>query len=565
MATDEEPKDDLEEARVSSGQTAVEVLLIFVLFFVLAGGVPPDVNEAHYLAKAKHYWNPQWCRGDFFLESADAHIVFYWTLGWLTQFLSLSATAWIGRCLTWLLLAWAWQRLSVSILPARLSSLLTAALFAMLLRSGHMAGEWVIGGVEAKGFAYVLVLLGLEALVRTRWNAVWVFFGAAAAFHVLVGGWAVIAGLIAWCISSKQRPAFKSMLPWLVAGGLTSLFGLVPGIVLAIGSDAATVRDANEVYAWRLGHHLSFSHILTQPITIDFDYLGVPAVASSISHLYFLRHVALFLVAVGSFFFVKPKQPARHLYCFCLGAIIIATAGIVIDQATFSHPDMAAKLLRYYWFRLSDVMLPLATAFLIAQAIERQRIEGPGLAAAALSASVVLVTLNVADVYLRRAYDPTPIAIVRAKLGETNDRQQQYRDWRNTCEWIREETPQDAVFLTPQNQQTFKWYAERAEVVCWKDVPQNANALVEWRDRLAAVFPRPVRWYGLAAHTPENLLELSGRYNFRYVVIDRTLSQRGLPFRRVYPTRSQLDSVYEVYRLPTAAPPSLKDERGGDG
>src|SRR5687767_12769179 len=89
----------------------VEVGFIFVMFFVFAGSPPADVGEAHYLAKARHYWNPAWCRGDMFLESKDAHGVFYWTFGWVTKFVSLTAAAWIGRCATWLFLAWAWQRL----------------------------------------------------------------------------------------------------------------------------------------------------------------------------------------------------------------------------------------------------------------------------------------------------------------------------------------------------------------------------------------------------------------------------------------------------------------------
>ena len=42
----------------------LEIGLIFLLFFLYAGWLPPDVNEAHYLAKAKHYWQPQWCAGD---------------------------------------------------------------------------------------------------------------------------------------------------------------------------------------------------------------------------------------------------------------------------------------------------------------------------------------------------------------------------------------------------------------------------------------------------------------------------------------------------------------------
>ena len=47
----------------------------------------------------------------------------------------------------------------------------------LLIERFHMAGEWVIGGVEAKGFAYVLVFLGLEAVVRNRWNRAWLLLG----------------------------------------------------------------------------------------------------------------------------------------------------------------------------------------------------------------------------------------------------------------------------------------------------------------------------------------------------------------------------------------------------
>ena len=65
----------------------------------------PHVNETHYLTKAKHYWDPAYCPGDLFLDSADAHLPFYWTVGWLTKWLSLPAAAWVGRIAAWLLLA----------------------------------------------------------------------------------------------------------------------------------------------------------------------------------------------------------------------------------------------------------------------------------------------------------------------------------------------------------------------------------------------------------------------------------------------------------------------------
>ena len=79
----------------------VEIALIFAVFCVQGAWPVPDVNEPYYLGKAIHYWNPDWVQGDFFLESADAHQVFYFTFGWLSLWLSPPVLAWTGRMLTW--------------------------------------------------------------------------------------------------------------------------------------------------------------------------------------------------------------------------------------------------------------------------------------------------------------------------------------------------------------------------------------------------------------------------------------------------------------------------------
>ena len=128
------------------------------------------MNESHYLCRLKHFWNPEWCTGDLFLESTDTQVVFIWLFGWVTRWLSLSATAWVGRVMAWTLLAWAWQRLSWRLVPRPLAAVLSAALFVTLNDYAHLAGEWVVGGVEAKCFAYVFVLLALRELVDRRWN-----------------------------------------------------------------------------------------------------------------------------------------------------------------------------------------------------------------------------------------------------------------------------------------------------------------------------------------------------------------------------------------------------------
>ncbi len=226
------PADLARHARLSA---AGEIVLIFAIFFIHAAWPVPEVNETHYLAKAKHYWNPQWCADDFFLQTADAHQVFYWTCGWMTRWLSLPASTWVGRLVTWGLLAWAWRRLSVAIVPLPLYSVLSAGLFVAGTSRLHMAGEWIIGGFEAKGLAYVLVLLALEAVVRNRWQWVWPLLGLASAFHVVVGAWSVLAAGLAWLMAGSDRPAVGAMLKPLLLGLPFALPGLLPALELSRG------------------------------------------------------------------------------------------------------------------------------------------------------------------------------------------------------------------------------------------------------------------------------------------------------------------------------------------
>jgi len=57
-------------------------------------------------------------------------------------------------------------------------------------------------------------------------------------------------------------------------------------------------------------------------------------------------------------------------------------------------------------------------------------------------------------------------------------------DWKEACAWIKQNTPTDSLFLTPIESDSFKWFAQRAEWVNFKDCPQDAAGIVEWNGRL---------------------------------------------------------------------------------
>ena len=508
-----------------------EIGLIFTLFFLLAGTPPPDVNEAHYLAKAKHYWDPNWCRGDFFLESADAHLVFYWSFGWVTRFMSLEAAAWTGRLVTWSLLAWAWVRLCAVLVPQRFFAVLTAGLFMTLLNTAQMAGEWVVGGAEAKGFAYVFVLCAMRSLALGKWNQVWLLLGIASSFHVLVGGWSVVAALVAWCFTGDRGSPVKFLVA-LTLGFLLALPGLVPSATLTWGTEGEVANQAARVYVFeRLGHHLVF-HRLPQHLV--------------------LRHGALLLASAGhrGRTAAKSAVPTDRRLCF-------RGRGRCRRRRCHRHrlatpadtSRVSAEILLVSAFRRGS-----ANGRVVGQRRGTPSTEGEpvslvrpprhgGHHADGHRARCADSIANPAGSAARAVSQPAP----GVHLSQQR-RDLRLKLWRNACLWIGQNTPSDAVFLTPRYQQTFKWYANRAEAVNWKDVPQDAKGLVEWWRRMQDLHPRTAEGNVISV-AMLNLKDLSTRYGFHYVLVDRARTLRRLPYPKVYPPNTSQVSLFKVYEI----------------
>jgi hypothetical protein len=517
-----------------------EVLFILAIFFIYAGTTPPSANEAHYFAKARHYWDPDWCPADVFLNSADAHLVFYWTFGWLTTTGSLAWATWISRLAIWSLLAVAWQRLSWAVLPWRLASVWTAALAVMLMDRFHLAGEWMVGGAEAKGVAYALVLLGLRDLVRDRWWTVWLWFGGASAFHVLIGGWSVVALACCWIVSPGQRPPWYTQAPPALLGLLLALPGLVPVLSMSIAADPGIAAEANRIYVFeRLPHHLTLSGMRTER----------------------LLHFAILLVLWGAVFPVARRLAAwDRLNRFVFGAVLIAALGGMLDRLLVARPDLAAAVMRFYWFRLADMAVPWAVALAIpiltarwwsVRAERRGRVAGWGRAAGlatGLTAGLFLV-----GQFVEHRWDVRPQAVSQARpVGRAGVRfvWRRWKAWQDVCHWIQRHTPPDARFLTPRDQQTFKWYAGRSEVACWKDLPQDPRSIVRWWYTWQDVYPVTVALDGLGGWSDEQLIEHARKYQAQYILVDRTRTRRRLGLPRLYPTGWTWRPMFELYEVP---------------
>ena len=442
-------------------------------------------------------------------------------------------------------------------------SVFSIALFLILNDRFHLAGEWVIGGFEAKGIAYAFVLLGLNQVFRNRWNRAWPVLGIAAAFHVVVGGWAILATGIAYLLTqlipihpddrrllttkNHESPS-RQFIPLLI-GFCIALIGILPPLLSEWSTAERIARQAHFVHVHeRIHHHLMFESFGTMQIA-RFSFL-----------------IMTWAVFTGCFW---NRVLFRRLNLFCAATLLVSFAGLILSgiaepadgtgAAEFELANTATSLLRFYWFRIADFALPFGIAMATSVAITRSIKATENAASHKFAARLfcVLILAAFAFAVAHRYGDLRPLADKNSLPTYIDDpvrTKQTFQNWVKVCEWARDNTPEDAVFITPVEQQTFKWYAQRNEVASWKDTPQDADSVIIWRDRLQRVY-YPQKEYdgGLLALSDEQLLMLSKDFNVDYLLIpqsDLDQIQSRTRLKQVYPMNRMSKSTYVIFKFP---------------
>eukprot|EP00913_Durusdinium_trenchii_P023328 g21906.t1 len=518
-------------------------------------------DRPHYLAKAKRYWNPDFCPGDLFLDSADAHPVFYQTVGLLTTFLSLEQTAWVARVLAYALLAIGWMSCLSRLLKGTASPMLASWVFLALATFGNLSGEWIVGGVEAKVFSYAFVFWSLGMIFRGRWMSAAAFAGLAVSFHPVVGVWAVVCGLYAggWilfrqpsvdgaletprALSSAERN--RRLASAAAVGLLCALPGLIPALWLVLGNPHPDADVANRIQVLeRLAHHLDPTRFKS------FEAGGYHIFAAWIGYaglfVFWLSARRRGLGANGS----TPAQ--RWFFHFVVMTVVIALAGVLVGwlprDASGSPEtqsplfDLRVTLMKFYPFRVCDVFVPLAAAIALTRLLELAGTAEPG----------SRVRLMVVNAGLFGGFLLYALLMPIPDRNPSHMTAQQRDDWIAVCRWIRENTPADAQFLTPESSWAFKWYAQRAEYHSHKDCPQDTVRILEWRRRLHFLNAWDEKYP--EAFTNEALRELMREEGITHLVCGADLEPL-FDIAPIYPPPgdTETDSRYLVYRLSDAA------------
>lgn len=508
---------------------AVKFLLLWLALVVLRLPAGPFLNnECDVLPVARQAVDKGWLPNDWYLNLTGPYREAFNLLcgPFLSSGIGFFWGAFILRLLVYALLAYGFYALFRAL---RLRfSLMLLALALFVPHQSLVAGEWVVGGVEAKAFAYGFVLLSAAALLDRRYLPGFAFAGMAFSFHALLGAYSLFALVGALILNKGEyrgdwRAIAKSCWIFPVTGifGVLALLGYLD--VLHRGGGAAAAR-AYEIYvAFRNPHHTLPSHWPGR------------------AWLFWVTCYSFLLAAV---YLISRSPRRRFISAYALSSALFFLIGLGL----FAFHRIPA--LRYYWFRLPDVLLPLAVSILVAFAVD-DLITGKWRFSRLLENwkpgfSRTLVIIISLAVFLPALGDGVERI---SQVGKADESVQQILPM---LSWIKGHTPKDAIFLIDPSFEEFYVYTERAQFVTVKHAPYEPADVLEWYKRVILcnggrrprekgfdIYPElKGHYYHLSAKA---LGEITGQYHIDYYL---GRPARALPFRRVHS-----EGGYTLYRV----------------
>lgn len=489
-------------------------------------------NETSRMAVARHFVDPNWIPGDWFLNNADlyqipfnlfaAPFVALLDLGTATILLRFILYAWFASGVVALA-----RRLGIGLLP-----LIPAVMMTVAMRTTSLAAaESMVGHAETKTLAYGAVFWAFSMLFSRRYRTAAAFLGLATTFHVLVGLYATITTLLFLLTHSDYRyEVVRSLAVSIPVYLTTGAFGVFVVLDTLISS-ASAENFPDLVYIARNDFHL------WPPAWWKYSQLHLPGWIDEYAWQVRVVIAISFLSLVSVWSRVRRFREIAHLallssLSFGVGLLIYAAGQI--------------GLLKYYPFRFPDVFLPFASFVLFFGIWDMTASHHNVRRLKPLIRKSLRIALY-AVVGFMVVYAPTRTAKHLQATRSANVPWQYVRlspEEREATQWIRDNTPADALFLVDPYFEAFYITAERGVMVAWKHVPTGNADFIEWHARLVAING------GRKIILDSVNLDREG--------IQRSFNEMSLDSARELAQRYGLDYYYGPYRDDWEIPPLFR-------
>lgn len=378
-----------------------------------------------------------------------------------------------------------------------LPSFLLVLAVSLFTRTGAAGGTYVFDWtLQPSTMGSVGLLAAAAFFARERWLASGVCAAASGLFHLnyLV---LLIPALFVAHLALGRRDLWKRLLLQLALPvGVVLLF--LPVLLGAAGSPA--VAEARQIiFHIRAPHHYEPARYL---------------------RAFLPSAMWLVLGAGGALYLARRNAPGtRQLAAFCGGLLVVVWGGVLFS--TLIPIAAATQLFSWRIGPHANLLLQaLVFAALITavtdSGVARRALGGAWARAAVpgvLASSLVIFALNAAGQLRHYRKRSTLVS------GVGQEEEDLYR-------WMREQSPKDAVFLTPPDVETMRFWGQRAIVVDWKSQPHIPEEVLEWLQRLKDVTGRPELsgrkdLDGYDSLDAARLSLLRARYGVDYVVVRR--------------------------------------------
>ena len=365
---------------------------------------------------------------------------------------------------------------------------------------GSLSGEWLVGGIEAKVVAYGLLFSAIATAIEGQdaGNGRRILLGRrpggtghqlpSGRRHLGRGVGPVFATLVRTLFRRNRAKGRRVGGRWYAASMAALIVLAVPGIVagLRAASGSSVVADYIQVY-YRLAHHLDPLHfaewawigdglnwILALIHLRPLDFTGWPWVAYGLLVCFWLCGRR----------WMSRREPERWFFWFVVGSGLIALGGFLVGWRSGPPEHVQNYLIPWKGPRLS-VAVEAAQALSVPsvrRSVADCRLDYGRRIRAGIGANTHARSRStrgrsrrtVIWIWLLCGTPALVACLFRAPDARSPFTPTERADWLDACSWVEHNTPADALILTPTQQTwAFKWYAQRAEYVSYKDCPQD--------------------------------------------------------------------------------------------
>lgn len=399
---------------------------------------------------ARSVYNGEWLNNDWYLNlKIPYRFLFSYPVGYFSDKFGFLETIYAGRIISYVFFAISINRLINTIRAPKSFIYYNLALivFFSFFGLGSGAGEWMVGGLDTKVFAYGFILLSISYFIEKDLKKCLAFSGLALSLHLLIGFYNILSFIPLILIyhkhSSKPISEIIKLLPFFIIPSSIGLYGII--------TQLTPVNDSISNIGWDIYVNIRVPHHTIPSLFSKKTWLFL--ILFSITNVLILLNTKIFKLKLISI--------------YALATVTINIVGLIVF---FIYGN--SHLLKYYFFRFSDVMLPLITTISItyyfSEKIKMYSIKTRNI----IHSSTIIVVLMFYILSVEQLYSEL----------KSNSNTESYD--LDLITWVKNNTDSNDSFIINPNLEMFYINYERPIFVSWKHSPQNNNDIIEWYNRL---------------------------------------------------------------------------------